>query len=299
MAIERQIVELDGRRYQLDVQRCASVDPAVPRLIIPAYQPTPAARHILEICIDTIQKITPLGSYELWVVDNCSPRANTDWLFARDGVNVALSRTKPLPPEGRTLFESLAFWRGQERWGSYANAVGIELCLYLIDPDVKRLMTLHMDTMPCSPHWLEYLSSKLDDKTKASGVCMERHRTKDGIVHILGCMVDLRAVSALGLKYWPDLPDYDVGDKVTIGLREGGYQVYACKNTYEDASLAELIDLDEPLRQLQVVRSFDDQNRPIFLHLGRGIPKAGQKYVGESASLAEWSDFASKHILSK
>ena len=35
------------------------------------------------------------------MVDNNSPRRNLDWLLERDGVNVALNRIEPLPPEAQ------------------------------------------------------------------------------------------------------------------------------------------------------------------------------------------------------
>lgn len=293
----KQVVEIDGRKNYLEVVRKVEVGLDKPRLIIPAYQPTDAARRILKICIDGIKKMTVKGSYELWVVDNNSPWNNCSWLLDCPGINVALCRTKPVPKEERGIMSRLRFWIDQQKWGSYANALGIELALQLIDPGVEKVMTLHMDTLPCDPSWLEYLASKLNGRVKASGVCLEHHRTKDGVLHVLGCIVDYQVARELKLSYWPELPGFDVGDKITLDLKKVGYEIFSCPNTYEEPSLAETIPGGSPLRNLQVVRSFDDAGRVIFLHLGRGIPKASDNYAGKAASLDDWEKFAKENIM--
>ena len=96
--------------------------------------------------------------------------------------------------------------------------------------------------------------------------------------------------------FFPELPDLDVGDKVTIRLRQQGYEVFVCPNTVSEAQLVEAIPLSSPLRDLQVDRSFDDDGNLIFLHLGRGIRKStGEHKKGPSS--ADWIRIAREHLL--
>jgi hypothetical protein len=294
---EKKTLAIDGRPYRVVLSQPIRRGPNAVRLVVPAYQPNVMAQHLLRVCIDSIRCMTPAEEYELWVVDNCSPWNNCRWLLDYPGINVALSRTKPLPPEKRYFYSPLAFWQRQEQWGSYANAVGLELALELIDPASLWLMTLHMDTMVCSPNWLAFLKSKLSDTNKAIGVCLERHRMPEGVVHILGCMVDYQVFLSLGIHFWPNLPVQDVGDKVTIALRDAGHTVSVCRNTYENPELVEFIELASPYKRLHVVRAFDDDDLVIFMHLGRGIPKADERYSGETASAEEWIKFAEEYVV--
>ena len=87
-------------------------------------------------------------------------------------------------------------------------------------------MTLHMDTMPCRTGWLSFLQSELGDGIGAAGVRMDRARTPEGVLHVLGCLVDFQLFRRLKLDFLPQLPQYDVGDRVTRALREAGYGVF-------------------------------------------------------------------------
>ncbi|VAX23733.1 hypothetical protein MNBD_NITROSPINAE02-1776 [hydrothermal vent metagenome] len=292
----REKAEVDGRVYDMVVKRDTAKGPGVPRLIIPSYQPAETASAILKTCIKSIQRFTSEDSYELWVVDNNSPLKNCEWLLGLEGVNVALSRTEPVPPQKRGIFSRLFYKQSSVNSGSYANAIGLELGLRLIDPSAKFVMTLHMDTMACRANWLEHLQSKLGDNIKASGVCMETHRTKEGVLHVLGLLMDYQLYKKLGMSLLPELPQYDVGDRVTVDFEAAGYGVATCPNTYEQPELAEKLSPGSGLKDLRVVRAFDDDWNVIFLHLGRGIPKSQNEYKGKAASAEEWFDFAKGQI---
>jgi hypothetical protein len=174
--------------------------------------------------------------------------------------------------------------------------VGLELAVRLIDPGTHYLMSMHMDAMPCHVGWLSFLKSKLCNGVGAAGVRMDKTRTAEGVLHVLGYMVDFRLFRELKLDFFPELPDLDVGDKVTIRLRQAGYEVFVCPNTVWEAQLAEAIPLSSPLRDLHVDRSFDDDGNLIFLHLGRGVRKsAGEHKRGPSP--ADWIRIAREHLL--
>ncbi len=98
----------------------------------------------------------------------------------------------------------------QLTWASYANAVALEIAARLINPESKYLMSMHMDTMPCRAGWLSYLMSRINGAVKAAGVRMDKTHTREGVLHVLGYIVDFQLFRKLGLDYLPDLPGLDV-----------------------------------------------------------------------------------------
>ena len=289
-------LRVDGRTYTVQVLQRVAQPKQAPRLIVVAYQPNELAQNVLRVCVQAIQRYTP-EPHELWVVDNNSPMVNVDWLLRQPEINVVLNRTEPLPPEGRGLWVRWRQSQCQQNWGSYANAVALELTVRLVAPQAHYLMTLHMDTLPCRAGWLSFLQSKLGDGIGAAGVRMDRGRTSEGVLHILGFLVDFQLFRQLNLDFLPQLPQYDVGDRVTTALRDAGYDVFACRNTLWEPQLVRTIPSSSPLRHLHVDRSFDDDGNVIFLHLGRGVRKSsGDHDTGTMPE--EWIGFAEEHLLS-
>lgn len=283
---------IDGRNYELQVFRQVLHPPEAPRLIVVALQPNKQACALLRICIEAVKRYTPLP-HELWIIDNHSPQAFTEWLLDEMDINIVLNRTEPIPPNINTGWR---FWRKstQQERGSYANAIGLEIGRRLIDQETQYLMTMHMDTMPCHPDWLAYLQSKLSRRIKAAGVRMDHARTAQGVLHVLGYLVDFQCFKRLNLDFLPQLPKYDVGDRVSIELRKAGYEVFACRNTLWQPDLIEA--LPQPFRGLPVDRSLDEDGNVIFLHLGRGVRKASGDFV-KGASPLEWVQFAEDYLL--
>lgn len=288
---------IDGQVYDLQVLRPTSLPAEAPRLLVVAYQPNETASQILRLCIQAIQRFTP-EQHELWVIDNNSPRANSDWLLNFAGINVVFNRTEPLPPGKRAFWRR---WRGfqrQQKWGSYANAIGLEIATRLIKPESHYIMPLHMDTMPCRSGWLSFLQSKLTEEVRAAGVHLHRARFPQGVLHVLGFLADFQAILRLKLDFFPQLPGLDVGDRITLGLRQAGYQVFACRNTFNEPELAARISPASPVRDIPVFRALDDQGHVIFLHLGRGVRKTtGDHRSGLSPQ--EWIEFAETHLLNQ
>lgn len=288
-------IELEGRAYELEVHRRVQLPPDAPRLVVVSYVPNVAARGVLAACLDAIAHFTP-EAHELWVVDNNSPADALPWLRERRGVNLVLSRTEPAPPDRRGWWTRLTGGIRQQRWGSYANAVGVELAVRVVEPSTRYLMTLHMDTAPCRAGWLTYLTGKLDERTAAAGVRMDRARVPEGVLHVLGCLVDFQRARALGLSWYPDLPRLDVGDRITTALRAAGLGVHACRNSHTDPAL--IAGLPPPFTDLPVDRTLDDDGRVIFLHLGRGVVKSvGQ--VTRGLTPEQWVRFVDETLLSK
>jgi hypothetical protein len=287
-------IPIDGRDYLVEVDRRIELPVEAPRIIVVSHQPNRTAMDLLRVCIQAVQYFTP-EPHELWIVDNNSPRENLEWLQKWPDINLVQNRTEPLPPEARQAGSKDGVSATQQTWGSYANAVGLELAVRLIDPGTHYLMSMHMDALPCRFGWLSFLKSKLCKSVGAAGVRMDKTRTAEGVLHVLGYMVDFHLFRELKLDFFPELPELDVGDKVTLRLRQGGYGVFACPNTVWEAQLAEAIPLSSPLRDLHVDRSFDDDGNLIFLHLGRGVRKsAGEHKRGHSPE--DWIRIAREHL---
>jgi len=277
---------LDGRSYDLEVFRRVSLPVEAPRLAIVSHIPNRSASELLQLGIRSVRRFTP-EAHEIWIVDNNSPTENIRWLTELPDVNVVLNRTEPLPPEAGTLEAVVNSPTNQTNWGSYANAIGLELVRRLIDPQSRYFMTLHMDALPCRSGWLGFLTSKLTGNVAAAGVRMDKTRTTEGVLHVLGYIVDFQLFQKLGLDFFPSLPELDVGDRVTKALRQAGYDVFACRNTLWEPDLVELIPAGSPLRDLHVDRSFDDDGNVIFLHLGRGLRKSSGEHR-KGTNLEEW-----------
>jgi hypothetical protein len=266
-------IPLHDVEYEVAVYRRVTLPPEAPRIVMVSSVDNPAALGLLTTCLTAVQHFTP-EPHELWVVDNNSDVSFIEGLADWPDLNLALSRTEPVEPPARAV-PGAAFTHGsQQQWGSYANAVALEIAAHLIDPDTRYLMTMHMDSAPCRRGWLSYLLSKLDDRVRAAGVRMDRSRVPAGVLHVLGYVVDFRLFRQLGLDFWPDLPGLDVGDRVTVALRQAGYDVFVCRNTLWEPELANRIPSYHLLRWLAVDRSLDDNDDVVFLHLGRGVRKA-------------------------
>jgi hypothetical protein len=291
---QRITLPLDGIEYQLRVVRKVTLPGHAPRLVVVCLQPNDMARKVLEVCVRGVRHFTP-EPHELWVVDNNSPEEQTRWLLERPDINVVLNRTEPLPPEGRGLAALAKDKNLQTQWGSYANAIGLEIAARLVDPATRVFVTLHMDTTPCKDTWLSHLIAKLGIGVAAAGVRMDRARTSDGVLHVLGYAVDFQLFRNLNLDFFPDLPAYDVGDKITTGLRAAGYEVYACANTFSNPELVEKIPHDSPFRSLHVDRVFDDAGNVIFLHLGRGVAKSDGRH-SLSTLPDQWIQFCEENL---
>ena len=289
-----QRLTIDSRGYDVEIRRTVIQEDEAPRIVVVSYQQNPTAAELLRICIRSIQAFTP-EKHELWIVDNNSPRENLNWLMDWPGINLVFNRTEPLPTEARQCGNGNPAEASQCNWGSYANAVGLEIAVRLMDRDVRFLMTLHMDALPCRSGWLPFLKSKISGKVGAAGVRLDRSRVADGVLHVLGYMVDFQVFRKLKLDFFPNLPALDVGDQVSLKLREAGYQVFACPNTIWQPDLALNIPASSPFRELHVDRAFDDEGNLIFLHLGRGVRRSSGLHR-KGISTEEWIRVVEKEL---
>lgn len=265
---------LDGKTYTIHVYRKKILPSENPRIIIPTYLPNRTALEMLVICLQSIKNFTHFP-HEVWITDNNSPSKYSAWLTNQPDINVLLNKTTPTPPKKNQIW-NLFSREKQSLWGSYANAVGLEIALQFIAQDTKNILALHMDTLACHPNWLSFLLSKLGESVKAAGFRLERHRNPEGVLHILGCLFDYQLFKELNLDFFPQLPQIDVGDKISLAFRQAGYQIFACADKQEQIN--SINRMPAFYQNVKVDRFLDDQDNLIFLHLGRGVRKSIGKH---------------------
>jgi hypothetical protein len=184
----------------------------------------------------------------------------------------------------------------QLRYGSYANGLGLEfiayVCNYILAHRPRYLFVMHNDVLATKEGWFSYLSGKINDKVRGAAVSRDNIRCK--AMHVSGLLLDFSLFNTLGMSFLPDHPRYlyDVGDLITLKLREQGYSYFICPNTQNDPSLISKIPEDSPFR-LHSDRAFDDRWDIIFMHMGRGTLKAIGKYKTKIKDyVGDWLKFA-------
>jgi hypothetical protein len=261
-------------------------------LVVVGYQPNGTAAAILRLCLDSIRRHTP-EPHELWVVDNHSPAHFAGWLEEEPDLNVIFNLDSPFP---KPNWRQRLLQRGQAPFvGSYANAVALELAAQVIDPDSEVMMTLHMDTMACRTGWLGYLCSKLQEQVRCVGFRLDTARVET--VHVLGMLFDFRLFTPLQMTFAHGMPKYDVGDAISIRLREAGFRLWACRNTLHHPELVNLLQEGSEYRNLYVDRALDDEDNVIFMHLGRGILKSHFSTPEMRTTTEEWLRFGHEVVL--
>lgn len=290
-------IRIDGRNYAVRVIRKVTANPEIPRLVVVSHLPNEASIGLLETCLRSVQHFTP-EPHELWVVDNNSPESNLTNITQWPDLNLVLNRTEPVPPDLVSTDDPGLGNPNQQNWGSYANGLALELAVRMIDPQSRYFMSMHMDALPCRSGWLSFLVSKIGPNVGAAGVRLDKTRNPEGVLHVLGYVVDFQLFKRLGLDFFPELPELDTGDKITTGLRQAGFQVFACPNTVWEPELAANIPSSSPLCSMGVDRAFDDDGNVIFLHLGRGLRKTtGQHKRG--LTVEDWIRVINDSILGK
>lgn len=252
-------------------------NPIVPRLVIPSKLLNGKSVELLRLCIQTIRKYTK--QYELWIVDNNSPEEYVSQFLDLQDINFVLIKTNILGG------------------GSYENAVALEIAAELIAKDTKYLMTLHQDIVVCKDGWLEDMTSRIKGNVKAVGVREDKVRVKEGILHVLGYVIDFQLFKELQLTFKPELPNFDVGDRVIYDFKEKGFEYFAYANTIWNAELVNKMPASSPFKKINVDRAIDDEDDVFFMHLGRGVLKSQGQIANEDKGIDLWIKFVNKYIL--
>jgi hypothetical protein len=220
--------------------------------------------------------------YELWVIDNYSPEENIKWMEKLEDINLIFIRTEP------------------KIGGSYSNGLALEIAARFIAQKSKYAVTFHLDIAVCKYGWLQYLLSKLDNKVRAAGFRLTKERVPEGVLHVCGYLIDFQLYKRLNLSFMPELPSFDVGDKVIYEFMQNGFKIFSAPNTFDDSSLIELIPKTLAVYNLNVTRAFDDGKDVVYMHLGRGVLKSRGLYKNlEKATPDEWSEYIRRNLLSE
>ena len=282
-------ITIGGRHYEIEVHRRVRRGREAVSLVMSSHN----ALDLTRAAIESIRRGTPTP-YELWIVDNFSERPVLEYLRGQPDLNLILNRT---PIGGWTLRR----WHGlpmlypprPDTWsripggGAICNGVALEMAAACID--TRYLFVMHNDIL-VRPGWLEFLRSKLTDRVRGAAVSQDPGRVH--AMHQSGFLFDFTLFGPLKMTFLPQFPTYDPGDLVTVRLREAGYDTYLCRNTFNHPETEGFIQ-DAALRRMYCVRSFNDAHDVIYLHLGRGTPKAAGTYRQEGkTTVQEWLRFA-------
>lgn len=176
--------------------------------------------------------------------------------------------------------------------GSMANAVALTVGMEYVESEY--VFMCHNDVIACHESWMQYLVSKVEDGNSLVGISYDSHPDRIKAVHQSGLIVKSEIARAVSL--YPVHDDSgkmirDVGDNLTKYCRDNDLSYFVCNNTYNNSEYVELIK-EEKYKNIHVDRILDDDNEVVFLHLGRGIEKYGNKYFKPNRVLMpQWIEF--------
>jgi len=278
-------MRIGGRTYKYRLSRLKdSLDPETVHIVMPVRN----SIEITDIAIKCIKKYTK-EPYVLWIVDNDSNRDMQNYLSNIGGVNIIHNQS------------GVGTWY-YPHWlikheGSFANAISLELAAKFING--KYMFVMHNDTAPVNRNWLEYLKSKLNNDVKIAGVSQDKSRVE--AVHNSGFLFDFELYEKLNLNFMHNLPIYDVGDFITIGLVAEGYKTYVCKNTFNNPETIDLINkglYPDFIKNYSFDRSFNDMGEIIFMHLGRGTTRTKDSHPKKGyMKRSEWVEGMKRYFL--
>lgn len=283
-------VPIGGAQYDVEVIERARVRDAL-AIVVPCYQ----AFELTRTCLEAIERFTDVP-HEVWVVDNGSSAAVVERLRAKTTANLVLNRTTPWN-RGGGLRGWLRPWYRRPGGGSLANAVALELAARFASP--RWMWVMHNDSLPCRRGWASYMLGKLRGRVKGAGV--REDETRVHAMHQSGFVFEFGLFRELGMSFLPGLPAYDVGDLVTVKLREAGYEVFVCDNLHNNPSLRDRLPAGHWLAGINCDVAFDDTGMPIYLHLGRGTfrySKPGSAHARQ-LSLEDWLHLVRTHVLAR
>lgn len=283
----RRQVAIAGAGYDIEVVARARVTDGV-AIVVPCHE----AFDLTSACLEALRRFTDVP-HEVWVVDNASSPATVERLRAETSVNLILNRTAPWNRRG--LLGRFLPWYRQTGGGSIANGVALELAASVLRP--RFMFVMHNDALPIKRGWLSYLLSRLDDRTRGAG--MRRDPTRVHAAHQSGLLFDFSLFQPLRMSFMPGLPAYDVGDLITVRLREAGYEVAICDNVYNQPGLRARIPASHWLTRVHCDIAFDGAGEPFYVHLGRGTLRYSNPGGDHARQLPldEWLTLLRRNVL--
>lgn len=280
MVINHKTLSVDEHSYDCEIhQNITPKNYEVPRIVLVSYQPNEALRELVECAIQSLLFYSG-DQVELWIVDNFTGTNNSKWLTKyNDQLNIIFLKNHP-----------------KEKCGSYANALGIEAFLeYYNQIDFNFLGSLHQDICVTRFDWLDVILEKFADGFAAVGTRCDTGRVKEGVLHPLGCFYNYELIKKHELSFWPNLPNFDFADLVSVNLRKLGYRIFYFDNTIWDERAKNALNASRSkFMDISVDRSLNDKKFVFFMHLGRGVVKTSS---GVNDNTIEWCKFLKVNCL--
>jgi hypothetical protein len=273
-------ITIADRDYEVDVlERARQTAPDHVAIVLPCHGGFPLTR----LALDAIERFTDVP-YELWVVDNASDPETVRRLRTQTHANLVLNHTAPWKLGG-LLARFLPWWR-QAGGGSIANAVALELAARFTR--AHWMWVMHNDALPARRGWLGYLLGRTDDHVR--GVTVRQDKLRVQAMHQSGYLFDFSLWQPLRMSFLPNLPAWDVGDLVTVRLREAGYGLHVCDNLHNRPELRARIEGGHWLADINCDAAFDDAGEIFYLHLGRGTLRSSKPGSDQARELTvdEW-----------
>ncbi len=253
-------------------------------IVIASYQPNKISSEILRVALRSIEKIN-LENISVWIIDVGSPKE--DYLVKKkefskfnflyvDYTPATWDQTPLLSKVIKTLFFQKA-----PRTGSYANAWTLEFALgyfHKINYHPNFFMSLQSDIIFTNYNSITELRKKIQKKENiiAAGYRSQKNLGKNcDIIHSLACMWNLKLFKKLKLNFYPDLPNYDIGEKAIAVALQNGCEILGYRNLRTQKLLTnEKIENKYLSLGNGVDVCVNDNLDVVFLHLGRGIEKS-------------------------
>lgn len=272
-------------------------------LIVATYQPNEKASKLLRVCIDSFLKINR-NNLSLWVVDVGSPSHKN--LVRPDDyseVNFILSDHIPRSWSGipfRKKIISKLLLKKKPRNGSFANGWTLNLAHKIfqeINYNPEYLMTLQSDIIFTKKTIIEELLAMFDKETAAVGVREQlNYGKKVKILHSLGCLWKYKVLKSIGCDFMPNMPEWDVGEKLISKAFKFGYKTKSLECTFSNTDAFKKIN-DEEVRNLENIdRCLNENGEILFMHLGRGITNTKKGFSRKGLTIERWEEICNRLI---
>ena len=89
-------LKIDNTHFQVEIIQKTpnSVDSV--KIIMPIFLMTDASINLAKIAVESLLKIKSEKNYEIWLIDNCSPKKNLEWFLNHNKVNLICNSTIPI-----------------------------------------------------------------------------------------------------------------------------------------------------------------------------------------------------------
>lgn len=271
-----------GKEYSYDVAiKCDVEDEDAINIVMPCHDGV----EITDLAVKCIKKYTNTP-YKLWIVDNFSNNKTLRYLKDIPNVNLISNKTKV-----GTFFKP---WYRIPYGGSLCNAIALEIAAKEITG--KYMFVMHNDCVPIHSEWLNFLKIKLKNKVKIAGFSQDKTRVL--AVHQSGFLFDFELYNKLELTFMHNMPIWDVGDYITIGLENNGYEKFVCESKFNNPHTIDYL-IDKPnFLQRRLDIAFNDVSEPLYLHLGRGARFMRELFKKKThLSKKEWIDNITKYYI--